>query len=294
MSKLYRLNILSPGDGYDMISGILGLRVAFGWREKTLPDGEVEFEIHCHQREFLEDLDRYIQYFANVSGEISEVEDQNWQEAWKRFFRPINCGSRFTILPPWLKDQAGAAVGCARHVLIEPKSAFGTGQHATTYLCLQILNDLFESGRLSAGQRFLDMGTGTGILGIACCLQGMSGVGVDIDPLAIENAGENVRLNNVGCMKLVHGGIEAVAGEKFDVVMANILARPLCDMAPEMAAACGDHACLVLSGILGSQARTVADAYAGVGLSQPQFIERGEWCALLWNDVDTAGAHGRT
>ena len=82
-------------------------------------------------------------------------------------------------------------------IIIEPKSAFGTGHHNTTVLCLEAITELLASGRLKAGQRFFDVGTGSGILGIACCLNGLAGLGSDIDPVAVDNALENVVINKV-------------------------------------------------------------------------------------------------
>lgn len=151
-------------------------------------------------------------------------------------------------------------------VLIEPKSAFGTGHHATTALCLGVVSDLLDQGRIASGQTFLDLGTGSGVLGIACCKSGLSGLGLDIDPLAVDNALENRELNQVRGFDAALGGIEAAVGHSFDLVLANILARPLMELAPAVAAARKPHGCLVLSGLLEIQADGVEAAYKAQGL----------------------------
>lgn len=284
MSRIYRLVLDAGADLYDQVCGVLALDVAYGWRENPRPDGGVEFEIHCHQKDFLERLNSKIAQAAGLAGEISETEEQDWRESWKQFFQPIECGGKFVVLPPWLAGSFTPPAGALR-IFIEPKSAFGTGQHATTFLCLATLDALFGQGRLRAGQRFLDLGAGTGILGIACCLGGMSGTGVDIDPLAIDNAVENRALNGVAGLELLTGGIDSVRGEKFDLVVANILSGPLCEMAGEIVDACAPGACLLLSGILDRQSGDVADAYMALGLPRPEIRELGEWRALLWRDV---------
>lgn len=165
------------------------------------------------------------------------------------------------VLPPWLLDTT--PLEGRKPIVIEPKSAFGTGHHNTTVLCLDAITQLTESGRLKPGMRFFDVGTGTGILGIACCFGGMTGLGSDIDPVAVDNALENVGINKVAdAFRIVPGSAEAGAGERFDLVVANILAGPLRELAPQIMECMKPGGCLVLSGLLDVQADAVEDAYA--------------------------------
>ena len=153
------------------------------------------------------------------------------------------------MLPPWLFEST--PLEGRKPIIIEPKSAFGTGHHNTTVLCLEAITELLASGRLKAGQRFFDVGTGSGILGIACCLNGLAGLGSDIDPVAVDNALENVVINKVADdFRIVPGSAEAGEGEQFDLVVANILAGPLRELAPALIARMKPGACLVLSGCL--------------------------------------------
>ena len=286
-TKLYRLEVTAPEEDYDRLSGLLTLEVAFGWEEESLPSGETRFRIHCEQEDFLQALLEHIrEAIPQAVGVCAPIENKDWLGAWREFFTPVPCGTRFVVLPPWLAGRAATDFPGRTPIVIEPKSAFGTGHHATTALCLRVISDLLDEGRLAAGQRFLDLGTGTGVLGIGCCLFGMRGQGLDIDPLAVDNALENRALNGIdpAALTLAQGSIDAVR-EQYDVVLANILARPLTEMAPDIVGACAPGGCLVLSGLLEIQADGVERAYQACGLPAARRLIDGEWCALIWEHV---------
>jgi ribosomal protein L11 methyltransferase len=128
---------------------------------------------------------------------------------------------------------------------------------------------------------FLDLGTGSGILGIACCRLGLSGIGLDTDPLAIENALENRERNNCPEFDLAVGSMERVADRHFDLVLANILARPLQEFASDITRVLKNPGCLVLSGILTVQADEVEACYRREGFSPARRKQSGEWTALV-------------
>lgn len=285
--ELYRLEVTVPEEDYDRLSGLLTLEVAFGWEEESLPSGETRFRIHCEQEDFLRSLlERIREALPQSVGVCAAIENKDWLGAWREFFTPVPCGTRFVVLPPWLAERAAVDFPGRTPILIEPKSAFGTGHHATTALCLRVVSDLLDEGRLAAGQRFLDLGTGTGVLGIGCCLSGLRGQGLDIDPLAVDNALENRVLNGIepAAFTLAQGSIDAVR-EQYDVVLANILARPLTEMARDIVRACAPDGCLVLSGLLEIQADGVERAYRDCGLPAARRLIDGEWCALIWEHV---------
>lgn len=280
---LFRLNIVAEEDDFDRVSGLLALHASFGWEEESLPGGETRFVIHCESEEHLLRLRDQLRITApRADAALDSVERQDWLAAWRQFFTPVMCGSRFVVLPPWL--AGGEAHAGRTLVIIEPKSAFGTGHHATTALCLRVLGELLESGRVLPGQHFLDLGTGSGVLGIACAKSGLSGLGLDIDPLAVANARENRELNrtDAAVFQVAEGGVERAAGRRFDLVLANILARPLVEMAAPLVAARATDGCLVLSGLLERQADTVEAAYGEQGLPRARRVIDGEWCALVW------------
>ena len=237
--------------------------------------------MHCEQEDFLQKFRESVSRAApETRCTLEALEAQDWLSAWRQFFTPVCCGSRFVVLPPWLAESPDFPGRTP--VLIEPKSAFGTGHHATTALCLGVVSDLLDQGRIASGQTFLDLGTGSGVLGIACCKSGLSGLGLDIDPLAVDNALENRELNQVRGFDAALGGIEAAVGRSFDLVLANILARPLMELAPAVGAARKPHGCLVLSGLLEIQADGVEAAYKAQGLPTARRVIEGEWCALVW------------
>lgn len=286
MKTIHRLEIVVAESDYDCATGLLALEVPFGWEEQSLPTGETRFRVHCEQKDFLERLQQLLkQTVPAAESALSELEETDWLAAWRQFFTPVCCGNHFVVLPPWLADTQDFPGRTP--ILIEPKSAFGTGHHATTALCLRVVSDLLEAGRLQHGQHFLDLGTGSGVLGIGCCKFGLTGEGLDIDPLAVDNAVENRALNAITPenFTVAEGSIGAVAGKQFDLVLANILARPLTEMAADIVRACRPGGCLVLSGLLEIQADGVTAAYKAQGLPEPRRIIDGEWAALVWDSV---------
>ncbi|WP_418236926.1 50S ribosomal protein L11 methyltransferase [Desulfovibrio sp.] len=286
MKTIHRLEIVVAESDYDCATGLLALEVPFGWEEQSLPTGETRFRVHCEQKDFLERLQQLLkQTVPAAESALSELEETDWLAAWRQFFTPVCCGNHFVVLPPWLADTQDFPGRTP--ILIEPKSAFGTGHHATTALCLRVVSDLLEAGRLQQGQHFLDLGTGSGVLGIGCCKFGLTGEGLDIDPLAVDNAVENRALNSIAPehFTVAEGSIDAVAGKQFDLVLANILARPLTEMAADIVRACRPGGCLVLSGLLEIQADGVTAAYKAQGLPEPRRIIDGEWAALVWDSV---------
>ena len=286
MKTIHRLEIVVAESDYDCATGLLALEVPFGWEEQSLPTGETRFRIHCEQKDLLERLQRLLkQTVPAAESALSELEETDWLAAWRQFFTPVCCGKHFVVLPPWLADTPDFPRRTP--ILIEPKSAFGTGHHATTALCLRVVSDLLEAGRLQEGQQFLDLGTGSGVLGIGCCKFGLTGEGLDIDPLAVDNALENRALNAIApeSFTVAEGSIGAVAGKQFDLVLANILARPLTEMAADIVRACRSGGCLVLSGLLEIQADGVTAAYRAQGLPEPRRIIDGEWAALVWDSI---------
>ena len=185
-------------------------------------------------------------------------EDQQWERAWLDRFQPMQFGSGLWIVP-----GNGDAPADAEHVIrLDPGLAFGTGTHSTTRLCLQWIDchDFYN-------QKVVDFGCGSGVLGIAAAIKGAEEViCVDNDPQALIATRDNARRNNVAD-KLVILAPEQfrqalVAEDGADVVLANILAGPLVDLAPLLLESIGPGGALALSGILEEQADEVAAAYS--------------------------------
>ena len=277
--ELVRLEITAQEEDYEGITGLLCLKLSSGWEEESLATGETLFRVHCENAGLVDDIEQSVKaLYPAASLKRDRVVVEDWVTAWKDFFTPVSCGKRFVVLPPWLAGKGSFPE--RTEIVIEPKSAFGTGHHATTALCLSALSDLLDAGVLKSGQTFLDLGTGSGVLGMGLAMSGLTGEGYDIDPLAMDNATENRELNGISAesFKLGLGSMEKVAGKTFDLVVANILAQPLIDMAQDIMAC--KKSVLVLSGILSVQAARVAEAYAALG--SPEEFVQGEWSCLVW------------
>lgn len=288
MNRLLQITVTAPAALVDDVTMHLTENTPHGWQEDERPDGSVAFTVHLEDTTAAEAV---IQALASrwpeVGVERDSVENKEWALAWRDFFTPVDAGGVFTVLPPWLRDEAPEN---RIPIIIEPKTAFGTGHHGTTALCLGAVAGLTDAGLVRKGMSFLDLGTGSGILGIGCSLLGLAGLGLDIDPLAIENAVENKALNAVGDeFELGVGSLDTIPrGRTFDLVLANILAGPLKSMAPRLITRVRPGGRLVLSGILTEQADSVVDVYTALGLPTPRRQDSGEWTALIWEEVPGA------
>jgi ribosomal protein L11 methyltransferase len=181
----------------------------------------------------------------------SRVADRDWVRASQSQFGPIRIDDGLFVVPTWCEPPRPDAV----NIVLDPGVAFGTGAHPTTRLCLEWLR-----AYVTAGDRVLDYGCGSGILAIAAAKLGASRVtGTDVDPQALVASAGNARANGVFATFVAPDGI---GPEAFDVVVANILAGPLVLLAPLLAARTRPGGRIALAGILDAQAAAVADAYA--------------------------------
>jgi ribosomal protein L11 methyltransferase len=211
---------------------------------------------------------------AVTGGRLTAVADQDWGEAWKKGLAPLSIGRVF-VRPSWIEAAPPAG---AVEVVLDPGMAFGTGTHPTTSLCLAGLSELLDA---RPGASVLDVGTGSGLLAIAAAKLGARPVvGTDNDPVAVEVAGENAARNGVA-VRLTVEPLDRVPGT-FEVVLANILANTLVELAPQVAARLAPGGVVLLSGILGPQEDEVRAAYLAQGLTPFPGGDRrqGEWSLL--------------
>ncbi len=181
---------------------------------------------------------------------MEAVEDKDWERAWMDDFQPLCFGDRLWIVPSWHQPPQADAV----NILLDPGLAFGTGTHQTTALCLRWLDKADIQGKT-----VIDYGCGSGILGIAAALLGAERIiAVDTDPQALAATQDNAQRNNVIVETYLPDACPAI---QCDVLLANILAGPLMQLAPSFAELTHDGSDIVLSGILDSQADDVSAHY---------------------------------
>ena len=203
---------------------------------------------------------------------LREVADEDWLGEWKKSWQPVEVGEHFLVAPPWseIDDPRGRIV-----IRIEPGMAFGTGTHETTRLCLAAIEKHF------AGESFLDVGTGTGILAIAAAklFPDARIEACDSDAEAVAIAVENAHLNGVAeCISFRVGSVsESTASAA--LVCANLTADVIVALLPALVGAtCGR---LILSGILEEQLLQVIDALRAQGILSPDITQDGEWVAVV-------------
>ncbi|NUN10586.1 MAG: 50S ribosomal protein L11 methyltransferase [Ignavibacteriaceae bacterium] len=208
--------------------------------------------------------------------ELTEIirDTKNWNKEWEDNREIIKVGKRFVIRPSF-KDYTPESGEIA--LTIDPKMSFGTGEHATTRLVMEMLEEIVKGG-----ERVLDVGTGTGILAIAAVKLGAaSAVGVDNDDWCLENGIENITQNGVAdTVKILTGELKDIPAEKFDIVLANIQKDVLIQLAGEFGAYIKPDGFLVLSGILTGDEEDIINKYSSLGYSLHKTIYMDEWICI--------------
>lgn len=203
-----------------------------------------------------------------------EIDDEDWINVWKKHYKPIPI-RRAVICPVWIdyKKQADETV-----IKIDPGMAFGTGEHETTSMCIDLMQDI-----KLAGKRIVDVGCGSGILGVAAVLFGAREAELaDFDPQAVSAAKKNAQLNAVSekC-RIEEGDLLSNITEAGDVVFANITADVLLRLAADIKRCVVSGGYVILSGLINSRADEVVKAYVQRGFDVVRKINRGEWNAAL-------------
>jgi ribosomal protein L11 methyltransferase len=202
----------------------------------------------------------------------TEVEETDWVARFRETFRSFSVG-RFHVAPVWASEPPPRARELLR---VDPGRAFGTGTHETTQLCLCALDQLAASGPLG---RVLDLGTGSGLLGVAAARLGAAQVvGSDIDEEALRSARRHAEINQVALRLAFCDGCAAFRDRSFDLILANLTLPLLLAQRPNMRRVCRDGARIVLSGLLLGDVDEARAAFAGLG---PSLVSRsGEWAAV--------------
>ncbi|HVP69516.1 MAG TPA: 50S ribosomal protein L11 methyltransferase [Anaeromyxobacteraceae bacterium] len=207
-----------------------------------------------------------------VPAVIERVEERDWGEEWKKGLAPFAVGRVF-IRPSWI---AATPPPGTVEVVLDPGMAFGTGTHPTTALCLGTVDEVLLR---VPGARVLDVGTGSGLLAIAARKLGSRRVvAIDVDPISVRVATENAARNGVS-VEIGETPLREVEGA-FGLVVANILANVLVELAPDLAARLEPRGELVLAGLLVAQEGEVRSAFSALGLRELAPRREGEWSLL--------------
>jgi ribosomal protein L11 methyltransferase len=201
------------------------------------------------------------------------IAEEDWANSWKEHFHPLRIGRRFVIKPSWREFDAQPD---ELIIALDPGMAFGTGLHPTTRMMLEAMEDVIVTG-----DRVFDVGTGSGILAIAAARLGAAEVlAVDVDPIACSIASENIGLNKVDSVVSVSEGSGGSEGT-FDVVLANIIATVIADLAPTIRGLMKADSRLIVSGIIEERAHLVSEAFAEAGLEIITTWRDRDWLCQL-------------
>jgi ribosomal protein L11 methyltransferase len=234
-------------------------------------------QAYIQESEFSDDkfnhlVDELAEGGIRIQYRFHEKPDRNWNEDWEKKFTPVNIKGRVLIRAPF--HDPGGDLPCT--LVIEPKMSFGTGHHHTTQLMIKAMMETELEGK-----RVLDMGCGTGVLGIYACFRGADRVlGLDFDQWAYENALENVNRNGASAMEVRLGDVDALGEEDFDVILANISRNTLVKDIPEYEKHLVSGGLLFVSGILAEDVQFVLNAAYHSGLDHRNTAEASNWISL--------------
>jgi len=246
--------ILEPALGETPLWDTTGLNALF---DENCPREDIDFQLK--------------QQFPSLKLDWHKIEDRDWEREWMRDYHAIQVSDALWICPSWQDAPDPNAV----NLMLDPGLAFGTGTHPTTFLCLQWL-----ARRDRAPELVLDYGCGSGILAIAALLLGAKhAVGIDIDPQALIASADNLERNHLRHSRLSLATPDNSPALQADIVLANILAAPLIDLAPTLLGYLKPEGSICLSGILFEQHQTVLDAYAP-HLRDIEVERKSEWVRI--------------
>ena len=229
--------------------------------------------------EIKEAINNLILYNIDIgknSVSLSEVHEEEWATAWKKYYNPVKVSERFTIVPTW---EDYTPVNSDELIIeLDPGMAFGTGTHPTTVMCIQALERTVKKGDV-----VIDVGTGSGVLSVAAAMLGSEKVmALDLDEIAVQSARINIKLNkvqdhvNVSQNNLLEG-IEVTA----DVVVANILAEVILRFTDDVAKTVKKGGYFISSGIIRAKKEQVKDAIMNVGFEIIETLQMEDWVAFI-------------
>lgn len=206
--------------------------------------------------------------------EATKMYEEDWANNWKKYYKPSRIGKKIVIKPIWeeYKEKKDDLV-----IALDPGMAFGTGEHETTRMCIQALERYVKKDTT-----VFDVGCGSGILAIAAAKLGAKkAIGVDLDPVAVESALENLKYNNVDNIEILHGNLLDVIEGKAEVVVANIIAEVICILTEDVSKAICKDGYFITSGIIHDRVEMVTNKLEECGFEVEEINKDGEWNCIV-------------
>lgn len=206
--------------------------------------------------------------------ESEKMYEEDWANNWKKYYKPTKVGERIVVKPIWEEYEAKE-----NELVLEldPGMAFGTGTHETTRMCIQSLDKYVKKD-----STVFDVGCGSGILAIAAAKLGAKmAVGVDLDPVAVESAKENVGFNNLDNIQILYGNLVEVIDGKADIVVANIIAEVICILTEDVKRVLKEDGYFITSGIIHDRVDMVTKKLEETGFEVVEINKDGEWNCIV-------------
>lgn len=206
--------------------------------------------------------------------ESEKMFEEDWANNWKKYYKPTKVGQKIVVKPIWEEYQEQ---GDEKVIELDPGMAFGTGTHETTRMCIQSLEEYVK-----ADSTVFDVGCGSGILAIAAAKLGAKmAVGVDLDPVAVESAKENVGYNNLDNIQILYGNLVEVIDGKAEIVVANIIAEVICILTEDVKRVLKDNGYFITSGIIHDRVEMVTKKLEETGFEVIEINKDGEWNCIV-------------
>ena len=202
--------------------------------------------------------------------EFEKMYEEDWANNWKKYYKPSKVGEKIVVKPIWEEYEAKDE---ELVVELDPGMAFGTGEHETTRMCIQALEKYVQKD-----STVFDVGCGSGILAIAGA---KLAVGVDLDPVAVESAKENVGFNNIDNIEILHGNLIEVIDGKADIVVANIIAEIICILTEDVSRVIKPNGYFITSGIIHDRVEMVTNKLEECGFEVVKVNKDGEWNCII-------------
>ena len=241
-----------------------------------LPENSFLAETVEEMKEAINNLVLYNIDIGKNDVSISEVNEEEWATAWKKYYHPVKISERFTIVPTW--EEYTPVSSDELIIELDPGMAFGTGTHPTTVMCIQALERT-----VNTGDRVIDVGTGSGVLSISAAMLGAEKViALDLDEVAVNSARLNIELNKVDQIVDVSqnnllDGVEPGA----DIVVANILAEVILRFTNDVASVVKQGGYFIASGIIQPKKQEVKEAIIDVGFEIVETLQMEDWVAII-------------